>query len=167
MSNSQPNKLKSAIKSGTEVALNLSSNLIGNFNDETNFAHKLLLTDTQVLKICKAFTNGSSANIKFSKTQLSKIVQLRGVICGRRKLGETFLDKQINRFNKEYITGSKITLTNNEIKDIMKVMKSLENKEILLKETTRKITSREGGFLNCLRPLMTAGLPLMKSLLPP
>ena len=54
MSNSQLNKLKPAIKNGTEVTLNLSSNLIGNSNDETNFPHKLLLTDTQVSKIRKA-----------------------------------------------------------------------------------------------------------------
>ena len=47
--------------------------MIGNSN-ETNFPHKLLLTDTQVSKICKAFANGSSANIKFPKIQLSKIV---------------------------------------------------------------------------------------------
>ena len=58
-SNSQHYKLKSAIKNGAEVTLNLSSNLIGNSNDEINFLHKLLLTDTQVSKICKAFANGS------------------------------------------------------------------------------------------------------------
>ena len=75
LSNSQLGKLKSAIKNVTEASLNLSSNLIGNFNDKTNFSHKLLLTDTQVSKIRKAFANGSSANIKFSKTQLSKMIQ--------------------------------------------------------------------------------------------
>ena len=48
LSNSQLGKLKSAIKNVTEASLNLSSNLIGNFNDKTNFSHKLLLTDTQV-----------------------------------------------------------------------------------------------------------------------
>ena len=37
---------KSGIKNGTEVNLNLSSNLIGNSNDKTNFSHKLLLTET-------------------------------------------------------------------------------------------------------------------------
>ena len=41
------------------------------------------------------------------------------------------------------IYGSGITLTNNEIKDIMKVIKSLENRKILLKVTTRKLTSQE------------------------
>ena len=46
------------MKNGTGIALNFSSNLIRNFNDETNFAHKILLIDTEVLKIRKAFENG-------------------------------------------------------------------------------------------------------------
>ena len=46
LSNSQLNKLKSGIKNGTQVTLNLSSNLVGGSNDETNFPHKLLLTNT-------------------------------------------------------------------------------------------------------------------------
>ena len=50
MSNSQLNKLKSGITNGTEVNLNLSLNLIENSNDETNFPHKILLTDTKVSK---------------------------------------------------------------------------------------------------------------------
>ena len=75
MPNSQFNKLKSGIKNGTEVTLNLSSNAIGNSNDEYNFPHKLLLTNTQVLRLQKAFANNSSANIKLSKTQLHKIGQ--------------------------------------------------------------------------------------------
>ena len=44
--------------------------------------NKLLLTDTQVQKIGKAFANGSSANIKISKNPLSKIVQLGGFLFG-------------------------------------------------------------------------------------
>ena len=48
LSNSQLNKLKSGIKNGTEVNLNLSSNVIGYSNDGDNFLHKLLLTDTKV-----------------------------------------------------------------------------------------------------------------------
>ena len=77
LSNSKLNKLKSAIKYGNKVTSNLSSNLIGS---STNFPHKLLLTNTQVSKIRKAFANGSSANIKFSKTQLSKFAQSGGFI---------------------------------------------------------------------------------------
>ena len=60
LSNSQLIKLKSGIKNGTEATLNLPTNLIGNSNNETNFPHKLLLTDTQVSKISRALTDGSS-----------------------------------------------------------------------------------------------------------
>ena len=75
LSNSQLTELKSEIKNGTEVTLKLSSNLVGDSNDENNFLHKLVLTNTQVSKLHKAFANGSSANIKFSTTQLHKIGQ--------------------------------------------------------------------------------------------
>ena len=61
LSNYQLNKLKSGIKHGTEVTLNLSSNVVGDPNDNTNFWRKLLLTNTQVSRIWKAFRNGSSA----------------------------------------------------------------------------------------------------------
>ena len=70
--NSEFNKPKSAIKNGTEVTLNLS-NLIGNSNDEITFLNKLLLTDPHISKTRTAFANISSANIKFSKIQLSKL----------------------------------------------------------------------------------------------
>ena len=46
-------------------------------------------------------------------------------------------------------------------------IKSLETRGVLLKGTTRKITSQEGGFLNFLRSLITAGLLLMNSVLTP
>ena len=71
LSNSQLNKFKSAIKNETEVVLRLSSNMIG--DDETNFPHKLLLTNRQVANLRKAFANHLSTDIKLSKTQLSKI----------------------------------------------------------------------------------------------
>ena len=72
--------LKSAIRNGTKLNLNLSSNLIGNSNDEAKFLHKWLLTNKQVSKIRKAFPNGWSANIKFSKTQLYKMTQSGGIL---------------------------------------------------------------------------------------
>ena len=61
---SQLKKLKSGIKNDTEVTLNVSSNVIGNSNDEHNFPHKLFLTNTQISRLCKAFSNDFSANIK-------------------------------------------------------------------------------------------------------
>ena len=44
LSNSQLNKLKSAIKNEIEVVIRLSPNTIGDSNDEANFPHELLLT---------------------------------------------------------------------------------------------------------------------------
>ena len=80
LSNSELNKLKSTIKNGTKVTLNLSSNVAGDSIDENNFPHKLLLTNIQVSKLLKAFANNSSANIKLSKTQLYKIIQSSGFL---------------------------------------------------------------------------------------
>ena len=62
MSNSQLNKLNLGVKNGAEVKLNLSSNVISNFNDKTIFQHKLLLTNTQVPRHYEAFASESSAN---------------------------------------------------------------------------------------------------------
>ena len=56
LSNSRLNKLKSGIKNATKVTLKLSSNVVaGDSNDENNFPHKLLLTNTQVSSFCKCF----------------------------------------------------------------------------------------------------------------
>ena len=55
--NLQLNKLKSGIKNRTDKALKLSSNFVGDSNNKTNFPHKLLLTNTQASRLCKAFSN--------------------------------------------------------------------------------------------------------------
>ena len=59
LSNSQLNKLKSGMKNSTEATLKISSNVVGDSNDKTNFPHKLLLTNTQVSKLRKPFANNS------------------------------------------------------------------------------------------------------------
>ena len=68
LSNSQINKFKSGRKNGTEVTVNVSSNVIGNSYDENNFSHKLLSTNTKVSRFRKAFTNNSSGDTKLSRT---------------------------------------------------------------------------------------------------
>ena len=73
LSNSQLNKLKSAIKNETGVVLRLSLNMV--VNDKTNFPHKLPLTNRQIENLRKAFANKSSTDINSSKTQLSKMIQ--------------------------------------------------------------------------------------------
>ena len=57
LSNSQLSKLKSAIKNENDVVLRLSSNMVGNSSDNTNFPHELLLTNRQVANIRKAYAN--------------------------------------------------------------------------------------------------------------
>ena len=81
LSNSQLNKLNSAMKNEADVIFRLSSNMIGNSmelhgDDENNFPHKLLLTNRQVANLRKAFANHTSTDIKLSNTQLSKMIQL-------------------------------------------------------------------------------------------
>ena len=47
--------------------------MIGNSDDETNFPHKLLLTNRQEVNIRKGFANHASTDIKLSKAQLTKM----------------------------------------------------------------------------------------------
>ena len=54
--------------------------MVGNSDDETNFLHKLLLTNRQVANLRKAFANYLSTDMKLSKTQLSKMMQLGGIL---------------------------------------------------------------------------------------
>ena len=76
----QLNKLKSSIKNENDVVIRVSPSMIGDFNDKTNFPHELLLTNRQVFSICKAFANNLSVDIKFSKAQLSKMIQSGGFL---------------------------------------------------------------------------------------
>ena len=80
LSTSQLDKLKPAIKNENDAVIRLSLNMIGDSNDKGNFPHELLLTDRQVSSIRKAFSNNSSADIKFSKTRLSKMIQSGGFL---------------------------------------------------------------------------------------
>ena len=57
-SNSQLNKSESGIKTRAELTFNLSPNMIEHSSDEANFPLKILLTGTQVSRICKTFRNG-------------------------------------------------------------------------------------------------------------
>ena len=153
LSNSQLNKFTSAIKNETEVVLRLSSNMIG--DDKTNFPRKLLSTNRQVLNLHKAFANHSSIDIKLSKTQLSKMIQSGGFL-GRLlgpllKTGLPLIKNVIKplaksvlnplgltaaasaadaRIHKKILgSGNTTTLiiSNDEIEDIAKIVKSLED----------------------------------------
>ena len=72
LSNSQLSKLKSGIKNETDIVLRLSSNMIGNSDDNTNFPHELLLTDRQVANLRRAFAKNTSKILNCQKLNHQK-----------------------------------------------------------------------------------------------
>ena len=196
LSNSQLNKLKSSIKSETDVVLRISSNMVGNSNDNTNFPGELLLTNRQVENIRKAFANHSSTDIKLSKTQLSKMIQsggflgkllgpllktglplMKSVIKPLAKsvlipLGLTAASAADAGIHKKILGSGKnnnttLIISNDEMDDILKIVKSLENSGVLLKGVTETIQheakEQRGGFLSML--LGTLGASLLDDIL--
>ena len=193
LSNQQLNELKSGIKIGTEVTLK-SSNIAGDSNDENNFLHKFLLTNTQVSQLRKAFANGLSANIKLSKTPLHKMGQSGGILG--RVLGpllNTWLPlignvlKPLAKSNliplglttaalatyaaihKKIFRSGKTTLiiSNEKMNDIMKITKSLKESGLLIKgvsETIKNEAKQQKGGFLSML-LGTLGASLLGNLL--
>ena len=171
--------------------------MIGDSDDETNFPHELLLTGRQVSSILKTFSNNSSVDIKFSKTQLSKMIQsgeflgkllgsllktelplIKNVITSWAKsvlipLGLTAAaaaaaaDAEI--LKKTLGSGGHTTLiiSNKDIEDLIKIVKSLEDFVLLLKGVTEsaqnEVKEKKGGSLSTW--LGTLGASLLGSLL--
>ena len=197
LSNSQLSKLKSAIKNGNDVVLRLSSNMVGNSNENTNFPHELLLTNRQVGNICKAFANHLSTDIKLSKTQLSKMIQSGGFL-GRLlgpllKTGLPLMKSVIKPLAKNVLiplgltaaasaadagihkkilgsghnNNTTLIISNDEMDDILKIVKSLEDSGELLKGVSETIQheakEQRGGFLSML--LRTLGASLLGDVL--
>ena len=72
--------------------MKISSNVIGNSNDENNVLKKLFLTNTQLSRLCEAFASNSSANVQLSKTKFHKLEQSGGFLgCLLRPLLKTGL----------------------------------------------------------------------------
>ena len=190
--NSQFNISKSGIKNGTEVTLNLSSNMTGDSNDETNFPHKLL-TYRHVSRLHKAFSNNSSGNIKLSKTQLSETVQSRGSLgkllgplmrvgLPLMKNGFTPIARTVliqlgltaaaatDAAIQKKIHGSGMTtliISKERMKDIMKIVKPPEESGLLIKSVSEKTENetkdQNRGFLSML--LGRLSLSLLRKLL--
>ena len=76
LSDSQLNKLKSAVKN--QIGVTLRTN-IKMFNGN-NLPHELLLTPRQKTNLINAFNKNMSTDIKLSKTQISKIIQSGGFL---------------------------------------------------------------------------------------
>ena len=153
-------------------------------------SHKLLLTNRLVAILCREFANNSSTDIKLSKTELSKMIQSGGFI-GRLlgpllktglplikiviktlaksvliPLGLTAAPSAANTGIHKKILGSGTTtliISNNEMEDIMKIVKSLEDSGLLIKRVSETIQNeakeQKGGFISML--LGTLGATLL------
>ena len=152
LSTSQLNKFKSAIKNKND--------------DKTNFPHELLLTNRQISSICKASANNSSVDTKFSKPQLSKMIQSEGVL-GKLlgpllKTGLPLIKNVITSLAKgvliplgltvaasaadagihKKILGSGNTtliISNKDMDELIKIVKSLRDSGLLLKGVTESV----------------------------
>ena len=143
--------------------------MVSNSNDNTNFPHELLLTNRQVENIRKAFANHLSTDIKLSKTQLSKMIQsggflgrlfgpllknglplVKSVIKPLAKsvliaLGLTASGSAADTGIHKKILGSghnnntTLIISNDEMDDILKIVKSLEDSGVLLKGVSETI----------------------------
>ena len=169
--------------------MRLSSNMVG--DDETNFPHKLLLTTRQVENPRQVLANEASTDIKLSKTQVSKMIQIGGLF--RRllgpllKIGLPLIKNIIKPLAKIVLTPSGLTaaasaadagiykkilgshnnttaliISNDQIKDIIKTVTSLEDSGLLLKRVSETIQNevkeQKGGFLSMFLGTLGANL---------
>ena len=165
--------------------------MVGNSNDNTNFPHEFLLTNRQVENICKAFAKNTSTDIKLAKTQLSKMTQSvflgrllgpllktglplkKSVIKPLAKsvlipLGLTAAVSAADAGIHKKILGSghnnntTLIISNDEMDDILKIIKSLEDSGVLLKGVSETIQheakEQRGGFLSMLVGTLGASL---------
>ena len=169
--------------------------MIGNSNDKTNFTHELLLTNRQVINLRKTFPSQTSTDIKLSKTQLSKMIQSGGFL-GRilgpllrtglpsmksviKPLAKSVLvplgltaavsaaDAGIHKKNLGSGQNTTLIISNDEMEDILKIVKYLEDSGLLLKGVNETIKNeakeQKGGFLSTL--LGTLGASLLRDML--
>ena len=186
LSHTQLKKIKTAVKNKIGTILRMSLKI---FNGK-DLPHELLLTTRQKTNLRNAFNNNMSTDLKLSKAQISKIIQSGGFLGSLLSklagplmkvaillaknvlapLGITAATSAIDAGIQKKIHGSRtatLIISIEEMNDIMKVVKALENSHILLKGVTKAIKNetkeQKGGFLSML--LGTFGASLRGKLL--
>ena len=130
--------------------------------------HKLLLTNAQVSKLCKAFANGSSAHRKTSKTQLHKIEKSGGLplienvfkplvknvliqsgltavasaiypAIHKKMFGSGAHLRMLDPHSLDLGKQTTLIISNEEMNNIMKIIKSLEESGLLIKGVSKTI----------------------------
>ena len=175
--------------------MELSSNVVGDSNDENGILPKLLLTNTKISKFCKSFGNGFPSNMKLLNIQLHKIgpsIKFLGRLLWPLLKTEFPLLKNVLKpsdeialipagltaaleltaaapstdsvIHKKMFESGSMTLiiSNEEINDIAKIVKSLEKSGILIKYVREAIKNeakkQKEGFLEILLGALGAGL---------
>ena len=149
----------------------------------------MLLTTRQNTKLCNAINNNSATDIKLSKAQLRIIIQSGGFLgkllsklagplmkvalpLAKNVLVPLGLAASMSAIDgsirkKIHGSGVKLIIEQEDIKDIMKIIKALENSGILLKGVSKTIKNetkeQRGGFLSML--FGTLGASLLGNLL--
>ena len=185
LTNVQLNKLKKAVKFNEGATLRLG---IKHFNKDER-PDELLLTTRQNPKLRNAINNNLATDIKLSKAQIKKLIQsgrflgkLLSKLAGplmkvamplaKNVLAPLVLAAAISAIDgniQKKINGSavKLIIEQEDMKDIMKIIKALENSGILLKGVSKTIKNetkeQKGGFLSIL--LGTLGASLLGNLL--
>ena len=162
--------------------------MVGNSDDQTNSPHKLLLTNRHILSLRKAFAKHTSTDIKLSKAQLAKMQKggflrflapllksglplLKSVIKPLGILGLTAAISATDVAINKKILGSgnhtTLIISNDDMQDLLKRIKSLEDSGILLDGITEtvknEVKEQKGGFLSMV--LGTLGTSLLGDLL--
>ena len=176
LTNLQLNKLKKAVKSNDGSTLRIG---IKNFNKE-DLPDELLLTTRQSTKLRNAINNNMATDIKLSKAQIKKLIpsggflgKLLSKLAGPlmkvamplaknvlAPLGLTAAMSTIDGSIQKKINGSgdKLIIEEEDVDDIMKIIKALQNSGILLKGVTKTIENetkeQRGGFLSMLLSLL-------------
>ena len=164
-------------------------------DENTNFPHELLLTNRQVSNLRKAFASHTSFDIKLSKTQLSKMIQSGGFLVRllspllktalplikniTKLLAKSVLvplgltaaasaaDAGIHKKVLGFGHNTTLIISNDEMEDILKIVKFLEDSGLLLKGITETIKDKaklqKGGYLSML--LGTLGASLLEDML--
>ena len=186
LTDTQLKKIKNAVENKTGTTLRMSLKMFAG----NNLPHELLLTTRQKTKLRNAFNNNMSTDIKLSKAQITKIIQSGGFLGSLLSklagplmkvavplaknilapLGITAAASAIDAGIQKNIHGSGTTtiiISNEKTNDIMKIIQSLEDSNILLKGVTKTIENetkeQKGGFLSML--LGTLGASLLGNLL--
>ena len=186
LTNLQLSKLKKPVKSNEGLTLRLSTK---NFNKDAVPHELLLLTTRQNTKLRNALNNNSATDIKLSKVQIKKLIQSGGFLgkllsklagplmkvampLAKNVLAPLDLTAAMSAIDgsiqkKNHGSGIKLIIEEEDIQDIIKIIKELENSDILLKGVSKtienEIKEQRRGFLSTL--LGTLGASLLGNLL--